>query len=100
MQISALRSEINELRKRRDLYSLSEVEIIALAGEHTLAIVKATKDAEQRTLAEIERRLTESRKETERMRKQAEAALKQAEENSAKLLTDAETQKIQITNQS
>lgn len=99
-QISALRSEINELRKRRDLYSLSEVEIIALAGEHTLAIVKATKDAEQRTLAEIERRLTESRKETERMRKQAEAALKQAEENSAKLLTDAETQKIQITNQS
>jgi hypothetical protein len=100
LQISALRSEINELRKRRDLYSLSEVEIIALAGEHTLAIVKATKDAEQRTLAEIERRLTESRKETERMRKQAEAALKQAEENSAKLLTDAETQKIQITNQS
>ncbi len=99
-QISALRSEINELRKRRDLYSLSEVEIIALAGEHTLAIVKATKDAEQRTLAEIERRLTESRKETERMRKQAEAALKQAEENSAKLLTDAETQKAQITNQS
>ena len=62
--------------------------------------MKATKDAEQRTLAEIERRLTESRKETERMRKQAEAALKQAEENSAKLLTDAETQKIQITNQS
>jgi DNA repair exonuclease SbcCD ATPase subunit len=99
-QISALRSEINELRKRRDLYSLSEVEIIALAGEHTLAIVKATKDAEQRTLAEIERRLTESRKETERMRKQAETALKQAEENSTKMLSDAETQKIQITNQS
>lgn len=99
-QISALRSEINELRKRRDLYSLSEVEIIALAGEHTLAIVKATKDAEQRTLAEIERRLTESRKETERMRKQAETVLKQAEENSTKMLSDAETQKIQITNQS
>lgn len=99
-QISALRSEINELRKRRDLYSLSEVEIIALAGEHTLAIVKATKDAEQRTLAEIERRLAESRKETERMRKQAQIALKQAEENSAKMLSDAETQKIQITNQS
>lgn len=99
-QISALRSEINELRKRRDLYSLSEVEIIALAGEHTLAIVKATKDAEQRTLAEIERRLAESRKETERIRKQAQIALKQAEENSAKMLSDAETQKIQITNQS
>lgn len=99
-QISALRSEINELRKRRDLYSLSEVEIIALAGEHTLAIVKATKDAEQRTLAGIERRLAESRKETERIRKQAQIALKQAEENSAKMLSDAETQKIQITNQS
>lgn len=94
--ISSLRSEINELRKRRDLYSLSEVEIIALAGEHTLAIVKATKDAELRTLAEIERRLADSRKEAVRMEKQAEALLKQAQEGAAKLLADAESQKIQI----
>jgi chromosome segregation ATPase len=99
-QISALRAEINELKKRRDLYSLSEIEIVALAGEHTLAIVKATKDAEQKTLAEIERRITESRKETERMRKSAEAQVKEAEAASIKLVTDAEARSAQIDLQS
>lgn len=99
-QISALRSEINELKKRRDLYSLSEVEIVALAGEHTLAIVKATKDAEQRTLAEIEKRLTEARKETERMRKEADAKLRDAETLSSKMVADAETKRAQLEQQS
>lgn len=99
-QISALRSEINELKKRRDLYSLSEVEIVALAGEHTLAIVKATKDAEQRTLAEIEKRLTEARKETERMRKEADTKLREAETLSSKMVADAETKRAQLEQQS
>lgn len=99
-QISALRAEINELKKRRDLYSLSEVEIVALAGEHTLAIVKATKDAEQKTLAEIEKRLHESRKETERMRKDAEGKVRDADALATKLVTDAEVKKAQIEQQS
>lgn len=99
-QISALRAEINELKKRRDLYSLSEVEIVALAGEHTLAIVKATKDAEQKTLAEIEKRLHESRKETERMRKDAEAKVRDADALATKLVADAEVKKAQIEQQS
>jgi len=99
-QISALRAEINELKKRRDLYSLSEVEIVALAGEHTLAIVKATKEAEQKTLTEIERRLTESRKESDRMRKAAEAQLKDAEATATKLVSDAEAKRVQIDQQS
>lgn len=99
-QISALRGEINELKKRRDLYSLSEVEIVALAGEHTLAIVKATKDAEQRTLAEIEKRLTEARKETERMRKDADTKLREAETTATKLISDAETKRAQLEQQS
>ena len=99
-QISTLRAEINELKKRRDLYSLSEVEIVALAGEHTLAIVKATKDAEQRTLAEIEKRLTEARKETERMRKDANTKLREAETAATKMITDAETRRAQLEQQS
>ncbi|MFZ9284262.1 MAG: hypothetical protein ACO24V_06115 [Candidatus Nanopelagicales bacterium] len=99
-QISALRAEINELKKRRDLYSLNEVEIVALAGEHTLAIVKATKDAEQKTLAEIEKRLHESRKETERMRKDAEAKVRDADALATKLVADAEVKKAQIEQQS
>lgn len=99
-QISALRAEINELKKRRDLYSLSEVEIVALAGEHTLAIVKATKDAEQKALAEIEKRLTESRKETERMRKDAEAKVQEAQALATKMVADAETKRDQLEQQS
>lgn len=99
-QISTLRAEINELKKRRDLYSLSEVEIVALAGEHTLAIVKATKDAEQRTLAEIEKRLTEARKETERMRKDANTKLREAETTATKMITEAETRRAQLEQQS
>jgi chromosome segregation ATPase len=99
-QISALRVEINELKKRRDLYSLSEVEIVALAGEHTLAIVKATKNAEQKTLAEIEKRLHESRKETDRMRKDAEAKVRDADALATKLVADAEVKKAQIEQQS
>lgn len=98
-QISALRAEINELKKRRDLYSLNEVEIIALAGEHTLAIVKATKNAEQKALVEIERRQNESRKESELMRKDAETNLREAEAISNKLVADAETKKAQIEQQ-
>lgn len=99
-QISALRAEINELKKRRDLYSLSEVEIVALAGEHTLAIVKATKDAEQRTLAEIEKRLVEARKETERMRKDADTKLREAETTATKMISEAETKRAQLEQQS
>lgn len=64
--ISSLRAEINELKKRRDLYALNEVEIVALAGEHTLALVKATKEAERNALTEIEKRLTAARKESDR----------------------------------
>jgi DNA repair exonuclease SbcCD ATPase subunit len=97
--ISALRAEINELKKRRDLYSLSEVEIVALAGEHTLAIVKASKEAEQRALVEIEKRLAESRKEVERVLKQTEASLKEAEVASQKLITDAESRSKKIEQQ-
>lgn len=99
-QISALRAEINDLKKRRDLYSLSEVEIVALAGEHTFAIVKATKDAEQKALAEIEKRLTESRKETERMRKEAEARVQEAQAMATKMVADAETKRDQLEQQS
>lgn len=99
-QISALRAEVNELKKRRDLYSLSEVEIVALAGEHTLAIVKATKDAEQKALTEIERRLSETRKETERMRKEADTKLREAEATSTKMISDAEVRFAQLEQQS
>lgn len=98
-QISALRAEINELKKRRDLYSLNEVEIVALAGEHTLAIVKATKEAERQALTEIERRLTEARKEADRLQKQAETALKNAESKSEKILAESELRKAQIEQQ-
>jgi hypothetical protein len=97
--ISTLRAEINELKKRRDLYSLSEVEIVALAGEHTLAIVKASKEAEQRALVEIEKRLAESRKEVDRVRKQTETSLKEAEIASQKLITDAEVRSKKIEQQ-
>lgn len=99
-QISALRAEINDLKKRRDLYSLSEVEIVALAGEHTLALVKATKDAEQRALSEIEKRLIESRKETELMRKEAEAKVQEAQALATKMVADAETKRDQLEQQS
>jgi len=95
-QISALRAEVNELKKRRDLYSLSEVEIVALAGEHTLAIVKATKEAELKALTDIERRFSDARKEAEKLHKQAEAALREAKSTSEKLITDAEMRKKQI----
>jgi hypothetical protein len=98
-QISALRAEVNELKKRRDLYSLSDVEIVALAGEHTLAIVKATREAEHKALTEIERRLGDARKEADKLNKQAEAALREAKIASEKMVADAEARKAQIEQQ-
>lgn len=94
--ISSLRAEINELKKRRDLYSLNEVEIVALAGEHTLALVKATKEAERNALTEIEKRLTAARKESDRLLKQSEVQSLAAQNTAAKLVADAEVQKAQI----
>ena len=94
--ISSLRAEINELKKRRDLYALNEVEIVALAGEHTLALVKATKEAERNALTEIEKLLTAARKESYRLLKQSEAQSLAAQNTAAKLFADAEAQKAQI----
>ena len=42
-EISALNTELHELKQRKDLKEMSELELVALAGEHTLAIIKATK---------------------------------------------------------
>jgi len=95
-QISNLRAEINELKKRRDLYSLSEIEIVALAGEHTLAIIKATKEAEHKSLTEIERQSNEAKKESEKIRKQSETHLEEAKSKAEKLVAEAELRKIRI----
>ncbi|MBM3690401.1 MAG: hypothetical protein FJW76_00065 [Actinobacteria bacterium] len=95
-QISSLRAQINELKKRRDLYSLSEIEIVALAGEHTLAIIKATKEAEHKALTEIERQSNEAKKESEKIRKQSETHLEEAKSEAEKLVAEAELRKIRI----
>ncbi len=53
-EISALKTELHELKQRKDLKEMSELELVALAGEHTLAIIKATKEAEHKVKSELE----------------------------------------------
>jgi hypothetical protein len=73
-EISALKADLHELRQRKDLREMSELELVALAGEHTLAIIKATKEAEQKVKSELDslRIATEKKVSQERIKSENE----------------------------
>ena len=83
-RIRELESQLNDLRSRRDITSLSKEEFEILATETAMSIIRTAQQREAKANANAERVLNESKK-------QATSALEMAEAKAKSTLAQAET---------
>ena len=99
-RIRELESQINDLRSRRDITSLSKEEFEILATETAMSIIRTAQQRESKANTSAERVLSESKKQAtstiELAEAKAKSALAQAESRGRKYIEAAESDAASI----
>ena len=102
-RIRELESQLNDLRSRRDITSLSKEEFEILATETAMSIIKTAQQREAKANSNAERLITESKKQAttalETAEAKAKSTLSQAESRGRKYIEAAESDAAAIKNQ-
>lgn len=102
-RIRELESQLNDLRSRRDITSLSKEEFEILATETAMSIIKTAQQREAKANSNAERLISESKKQAttalETAEAKAKSTLSQAESRGRKYIEAAESDAAAIKNQ-
>lgn len=102
-RIRELESQLNDLRSRRDITSLSKEEFEILATETAMSIIKTAQQREAKANSNAERLIAESKKQAttalETAEAKAKSTLSQAESRGRKYIEAAESDAAAIKNQ-